>query len=86
VLRDKRRPRIHLDAFKTNGSSPPKFDLLVHGGGTVYLLRLVRQVRQRWIADHISADAVQFAGAVVIEHRYIGDIVAGATADGLGLK
>jgi hypothetical protein len=77
---------MHLDAFKTNGSSPPKFDLVVHGSGTVYLLRPVSQVGQRWIADHISPDAARFGGAVVVEHRYIGDIVAGATTDGLGVQ
>ena len=79
-----------LDLFKTNGSSPPppppKVDLLVHGGGSVYLLRPVSQVGEAWIEEHLPADATWFGGAVVVEHRYIHNIVIGAVTDGLGVK
>jgi len=76
-----------LDAFKTNGSSPPpKFDLLVHGGGRVYLLRPVSQVGEAWTDEHIPPDATWFGGAVVVEHRYIASIVTGAVSDGLCVR
>ena len=62
-------------------------DLLVHGGGTVYLLRAVSPRGEAWIAENISADAMRFSGgAVVVEHRYIHDIVAGAIRDGLRVR
>ncbi len=77
---------MRLDAFKTNGTSPPKFDLLVYGSGSVYLLRPVSHRGVAWVAERIAPDAIWFGGAVVVEHRYIHDIVVGAVADGLLVK
>ncbi len=39
-----------------------------------------------WRSEHIDEFATEFAGGVVIEHRYIGDIVNGIHADGLTIK
>ena len=61
-------------------------DLIVHGGGTVYLLRPVSIAGETWIADHIAQDATWFGGGVVVEHRYIREIVEGAVADGLRVR
>jgi hypothetical protein len=61
-------------------------DLLVHGGGSVYLLRPVSRCGHSWVAEHIPSDAMRFAGAIVVEHRYIHEIVAGAIADGLKVR
>jgi hypothetical protein len=62
-------------------------DLLVQGGGSVYLLRAASPHGEAWIEEHIPADALRFAGgAVVVEHRYIHDIVAGAVRDGLRVR
>lgn len=58
-------------------------DLFVEGGGTVYLLRPASAAGAVWVAMHIPHDASWFGGAVVVEHRYIGDIVTVAIADGL---
>lgn len=58
-------------------------DLLVHGGGTVYLLRPVSPAGAAWVDEHIPGDATWFGGAVAVEHRYIRDIVVGAVSDGL---
>lgn len=61
-------------------------DLLIHGGGSVYLLRPATAAGSVWIAMHIPFDAQWLGDAVVVEHRYIGDIVAGAFADGLRVR
>ncbi len=61
-------------------------DLLVHGEGSVYLLRPTSRRGQRWIDEHVSDDRQEWAGAVVVEHRFIGDIVRGAIADGLRVR
>ena len=58
-------------------------DLFVEGGGSVYLLRPVSAAGSVWVAMHIPFDAQWFGGAIVVEHRFIGDIVAGAINDGL---
>jgi hypothetical protein len=76
-----------LEAFKSAGSSPPQdTDLLICGGGTVYLVFAVSPAGDSWIENHVPDDAQWFAGGVAVEHRYIGAIVAGAVADGLRVR
>ncbi len=50
---------------------------------TIYLLHPVSVNGRDWIEEHIPGDAQMLGNAVAVEHRYIGDIVVGATADGL---
>jgi hypothetical protein len=61
-------------------------DLLVHGEGADYLLRPTSRRGQRWIEEHVSDDRQEWVGAVVVEHRFIGDILRGAIADGLRVR
>ena len=61
-------------------------DLLLHGEGSIYLLRAASRRGQLWVDDNVSTDRQEWAGAVVIEHRYIADIVHGAVADGLRVR
>ena len=65
---------------------PPRVDLLVHGEGSIYLLRPTSRRGQRWIDEHVSDDRQEWAGEIVVEHRFIGDIVCGAIADGLRVQ
>lgn len=59
-------------------------DFHVHGGGTVYVLQPLSQEARDWVSDNLQVESWQFLGSGVgIEHRYIGDIVAGIRADGL---
>ena len=59
-------------------------DFEVQNHGTIFLLLPLTQNARDWVADHIPADA-QWSGrrAVVVEHRFIADIVDGFLADGL---
>ena len=61
-------------------------DLQVYGSGSVYLLRPVTECGASWMAEHIPSDAMRFAGAIVVEHRYIYSIVAAAIAAGLEVR
>lgn len=66
-----------------------KPDLLVYADGpvcTVYLLHAASRAGAGWIAEHIPHDAQWLGTGVAVEHRYIGDIVAGALADGLRVR
>jgi hypothetical protein len=75
-----------LDLYKTNGSSPPKVDLLVHGGGSVYLLHPVSPTGAAWLDQHVTLDTTRFGDTIVVEHRYIRDIVTEAVSDGLRVR
>jgi hypothetical protein len=61
-------------------------DLIVCGHGSLYLLRATSRRGQRWLDSHISEDHQEWAGAIVVEHRFIRDIVGGAVADGLRVR
>lgn len=53
---------------------------------TVALLHGATTAGAEWLATHIEPDAQRWAGRVVCEHRFVADIVAGATADGLNVN
>lgn len=76
-----------LDAFKTNGSSPPA-DITVQNEGSIFILRGVSDAGRDWIEEHCSeGDYNPFGhGARLVEHRCIGDIVEGAIGDGLVVR
>lgn len=61
-------------------------DLIVNNHGSIFLLSPVTEAGEAWIDEHIPQDAMTWGGAVVVEHRYIEAIVAGALADGLEVK
>ena len=67
----------------TNGKCKPEADLLIQNEGSIFLLHQLTQLGKDWVEEHIGDDAQIFGSAIVVEHRYIGDIAAGALADGL---
>ena len=88
---------MSLDAFKTNGSSPPKrfhgyfpgqvadnppSDFLVSNHGTIFLLEPMTDAAVAWVDAYLPADLQLFGASIAVEHRYIRDIVEGAVAAG----
>jgi hypothetical protein len=61
-------------------------DLLVHGHASTYLLRASSGRGQPWLDEHVFDDHQERAGAIVVEHRYVVDIVAGAREAGLEVR
>jgi hypothetical protein len=76
----------HSDSFAASGNSPTEPDFLVENHGTISLLQLLTPAANSWIKENLPADHLTFAGAVVVEHRYIADIVRGVLADGLEVR
>ena len=60
-----------------------RIDFELSGHGMLYLFQPLTPAAYAWVEEHLPADATWFGGAVVVEHRYIGDIVGGAIGDGL---
>lgn len=59
-------------------------DLKVRNEGTIYLLTPCTDAGRDWVKEHIPEDAIRWSKeSVVIEHRFIEDIVNGAINDGL---
>jgi hypothetical protein len=61
-------------------------DFTVRNEGTIFLLRPLTPQARFWIADNLPEDAMTFGGAIVIEHRYISDIIDGIIRDGLTIS
>jgi hypothetical protein len=61
-------------------------DFEVSGGGSIYIFTPLTAAGRDWVAEFLPEDAQRWAGGVVIEHRYISTIVAGAQRDGLSVR
>jgi len=61
-------------------------DFYVQDGGSIFLLQPLTEAARAWVSEHIPEDAQYFGSAVVVEHRYIGNIVAGIQNDGLTVE
>lgn len=58
-------------------------DLEFSDHGSIVLCTPVTDTGKEWIAEHVSDDALWHGRALVIEPRYVDDIINGATEDGL---
>jgi hypothetical protein len=63
-----------------------QIDFEVSGGGSVYLFKPLTPAARAWLDEHVSHNRQEWAGAIVVEHRFIGDIVRGTIADGLQVR
>jgi hypothetical protein len=55
-------------------------DARIHdAGGGLYLVEPVTEAAREWIAEHVGegSDVLWWAGALVVEHRYIAELVSG---------
>ena len=60
-----------------------RHDFWLQNEGSIVLLHPLTDRAKEWIEEHIPEDAQSFGDAVVIEPRYVSDIVAGIRGDGL---
>lgn len=61
-------------------------DVLVANHGSIALVRPVTDAAERWLDDHVDPDAPTFGRAIVVEPRYLPDLIAGMTAAGLAVR
>jgi hypothetical protein len=88
-----------MDAFKTSGSSPgqtesfpartlkthPRIDFSLENHGSVFLLKPLTSVAISWVEEHIGRDNgfQPYFPTIIIEHRFVEDILDGIQNDGL---
>ena len=60
-----------------------KADFRVVHHGTLYLLYPNTLRAKQWVKDNLSQDHMRYADAVVVEYRYISEILNGIQADEL---
>ena len=84
----------HSDSFVASGNSPTHSasktppDFLVENHGTIFLLKPLTSAAVSWVEEHIGQENgyQPHFPTVVVEHRYIADIVAGIQNDGLAVQ
>jgi hypothetical protein len=61
-------------------------DLTFENHATIVLMRPNTDRGGAWIDEHIADDRMEWNGAVVVEHRDVGDILVVAMDDGLHVE
>ena len=61
----------------------PSADFTLQNEGSIFLLQPMTQAARFWVDEFLPEGRMEFAGAVVVEHRYIADIVEGIRGYGL---
>ena len=61
-------------------------DIYVENHGTLILVRPATPVAKSWIEENVSDEATFWAGALVVEPRYVHDLLRGMKADGLEIN
>lgn len=83
----------HNDSFVASGSSPTRRkvpasrDFVLENHGSVFLLCPQNEQAIAWVNEHIGSENgfQPYWPTVVVEHRYISDIVEGIRNDGLAV-
>lgn len=65
---------------------PERLDAFVENHGSIFLVRPLSNSACEWITAHVSEDSQYFGNALVVEWRYIDDLVAGMRGDGLVIR
>jgi hypothetical protein len=61
-------------------------DISIENHGSLFLLQPLNENASDWLHEHVAEDAQWFVSALVVEPRYVADIVCGAIADGLKVQ
>lgn len=56
--------------------------LEIQNEGTIVLLRPLDMEAEEWCDEHLDPDRQSFGRAIVVEPRYVADILEGFKADG----
>jgi hypothetical protein len=87
--RDRKVVPLLRKAPATPTAVPPQQpDFILDGGGSLFLLRPISDAGRAWVEENIGQENgyQPYWPTVVVEHRFIADIVAGVQRDGLAVR
>jgi hypothetical protein len=61
-------------------------DVFVHNHGSIFVLEPLTPTADDWFKDNLPDDATSWGKGVVVEPRYVEDVVQGMTGDGLVVR
>lgn len=62
------------------------YDFTLAHHGSISLLQPTSDAGEQWVGEHIPANAPEWCGGIVIEHRFVDNILDGIAADGLTVE
>lgn len=69
----------------SNTSNHPT-DVSISGSGTLYLFHLNTNAARDWVQEFVSEDRQFFGNALAVEHRFVEDLAAALSQDGLAVE
>ena len=84
--------RASWEGSTFSGPTPPypgrrhRVDVRIEHHGSLFLMRLQTRAASQWVQENVSQDATWFGEALVVEPRYVGDLVDAMKLDGLSLS
>lgn len=66
----------------------PKADVLVTGGGSLFVFQALTEEAKDWIRENVSSQGFQpnYPNTIYVEHRYVENLAAGMQAAGLAVR
>jgi hypothetical protein len=64
----------------------PSVDFTVQNEGSIFLLQPCTDAARSWVEEFLPEDRTEFAGAIVVEHRYIGSLVERLREEGWSVR
>lgn len=61
--------------LEDTGIQKPTRDFTVDGEGSIYILIPHTAEAKAWVAESLSDERMEWGGGIVVEHRYIVDLV-----------
>lgn len=61
-------------------------DVMVQCEGSIFLLTPISGEARSWLRDNVQPDAQWFGPALVVEHRYVEDLVEGLRCEGFNVE
>lgn len=61
----------------------PPVDFTYSDHGSISLLRPITDMARTWLQEHVSGEHQYYCGALIIEWRYVNDVIVGIIDDGL---
>ena len=63
-----------------------KPDVVIRDEGSLLLFDLRTEQARGWVEEHVAEDAQRFGRALVVEHRYAGELTDGMAEAGLTVE
>lgn len=65
--------------------SPGQVDVSLFNEGSIVLFQLNTEAAREWVSEHVDPAATWFGNSLVVDHRYVDDLVDGMLDAGLEL-